>query len=44
VEVLTKMGYHSEAQESQEKLVRLGKLICTDLDIFFNLSSIAPAA
>jgi hypothetical protein len=46
VEVLTKMGYHSEAQESQEKLVRLGGLICTaaDLKIFFNLSSIAPAA
>jgi hypothetical protein len=46
VEVLTKMGYHSEAQESQEKLVRLGRLIGTgaDLDIFFNLSSIAPAA
>jgi hypothetical protein len=46
VEVLTEMGYHSEAQKSQEKLVRLGRLICTgaDLDIFFNLSSIAPAA
>jgi hypothetical protein len=46
VEVLTEMGYHSEAQESQEKLVRLGRLICTaaDLDILFNLASIAPAA
>jgi hypothetical protein len=45
-QVLTEMGRHSEAQESQEKLVRLGRLICTeaDLDIFFNLSSIAPAA